>query len=486
EYVGGLDLGPYQLAEPGDEHHHDQLLDTASRAITGTHHALRVRRIGDAAVLTFKGPNRGSNGLHERDEFEAALPDGGGIDRDRWPQDVAGRVAPLVGDAPLVPIIDVDVHRRTWRVERDGKRVGELALDEGTISAAGRAMPLRELEIELKDGGSRADLEALSQRLRVALPLQPESRSKLERGLALLASAQRLDGHTPLGAWGRHVVLRYLRRVRQTEPAARKRDPDGVHDMRVAIRRLRTTLMILESAPVFDQRRVRGLRRQLKRPARALGEVRDADVLLDRLDAYMRDRSVQADELDVLRDVLVEQREVAEADLLACLSHPKLARLLAAIEELARERDDRAASEPCIEVRHFAGSTLWRRYEDVLAFEGLVPAAEPPSLHRLRIACKRLRYTLELFHPQLGDGAEVLHADLVEAQDLLGNLQDTVVALDIATELRREHPKRAALAHYADALCEERDRLRLAFAPIWVRLSDEPFRQQLAALVAGL
>ena len=69
-----LDLGPYHLFPDGETHHQDMLLDTPTLAITSDGHTLRLRHTGRRVVLTYKGPNLGSDGLHEREEIEATLP----------------------------------------------------------------------------------------------------------------------------------------------------------------------------------------------------------------------------------------------------------------------------------------------------------------------------------------------------------------------------------------------------------------------------
>jgi CHAD domain-containing protein len=77
-------------------------------------------------------------------------------------------------------------------------------------------------------------------------------------------------------------------------------------------------------------------------------------------------------------------------------------------------------------------------------------------------------------------------ATLVEVQDHLGALQDTVVALQTVSTLRADHPDDVALAVYGRALTVRRDELQATFAPLWQRISGAPFRRDLASLVAAL
>jgi triphosphatase len=183
-----LDLSPYRLGPIKEEEHHDEVLDTPNRALTSKRQALRLRRAGGRIIVTYKGPDTVSVGLlHEREEIEAAFAAGAlPSDYRDWSPEITERVERTVGDATLEPLVEMEVNRRTWSILRHEQIIAELALDTGVIRAGDRTTPVHELEIELKGTGVRGDLEALDQIFSRQLPLQPESRSKLERGLALL------------------------------------------------------------------------------------------------------------------------------------------------------------------------------------------------------------------------------------------------------------------------------------------------------------
>jgi triphosphatase len=182
-----LNIDPYRFLPGKDEQHHDEVLDTPSRALTGNLQALRLRRAGSDITVTYKGPDSVSGGLHQREEIEATfaadvLPK----DYREWLPQITQRIEPSVGTTPLAPLVEMDVHRVTWNILRENHVIAELALDEGSIRAGGKTSPIHELEIELKQHGTREDLDALDQIFSRQLSIQPESRSKLERGLALL------------------------------------------------------------------------------------------------------------------------------------------------------------------------------------------------------------------------------------------------------------------------------------------------------------
>ncbi|HVF09310.1 MAG TPA: CYTH domain-containing protein [Abditibacteriaceae bacterium] len=184
-----LDLSPYHLRPLKDAHHHDVHLDTPGHKISGASCGVRIRREEGTTKLTFKSLGQYSEGVHEREELEEELPPGAEFDVQRWPPSIAGRVREIVGDEPIVPLFEIKIRRRTWAVERAARVIGELAFDEGNIIAGERTEPLCEIEVEIKENGSRADLAELGRHLLDLLPLHPESRTKRHRGLALLAAS---------------------------------------------------------------------------------------------------------------------------------------------------------------------------------------------------------------------------------------------------------------------------------------------------------
>jgi inorganic triphosphatase YgiF len=185
--VEQLDASPYHLLPGKDEQHHDEVLDTPTRSLTGKRLALRLRRSAGTVTVTYKGPDTVSDGLHQREELEATFA-ADSLPRDYrdWSPEIAEQIEPSIGSAPLAPLVEMDVHRITWNIRRESHVIAELALDEGSIRAGGKTSPIHELEIELKGEGTRDDLDALDQLFSRQLPIQPESQSKLQRGLALL------------------------------------------------------------------------------------------------------------------------------------------------------------------------------------------------------------------------------------------------------------------------------------------------------------
>lgn len=192
EQLTSLNLEPYTLQPLGTRMQYDTILDTSEITVKRSGHGLRIRKTEGKAILTLKGAGQAVEGIHEREEVEAELaqdPADGDYDIDQWPDPIRERVRQLVGDNQVSPLFNIEVRRTTWAVEREGQVLGELALDRGTIMANGKTEPINEIEVELKESGSRADLAFIGHRLLAQLPLQPEGRTKSQRGLALLMSS---------------------------------------------------------------------------------------------------------------------------------------------------------------------------------------------------------------------------------------------------------------------------------------------------------
>jgi triphosphatase len=183
-------IGPFNLvAEPDVEDQCNVYFDTADRRLRAGKYGLRVRDLGHRRIATLKGATKVNDGMYERDEWEIEIGDDD--NPATWPASEARdrTLALLDGAAPL-PILTIRTRRLHVIARRDDTRVAELSLDTGAIDAGGRTANFRELEIELLNTGTRADLDVLVALLRARFTLIPEDLSKLSRGLALLDAAE--------------------------------------------------------------------------------------------------------------------------------------------------------------------------------------------------------------------------------------------------------------------------------------------------------
>ena len=283
-----------------------------------------------------------------------------------------------------------------------------------------------------------------------------------------------------LAELGRILLRRHLRRLRSAEREVRADSAvEAVHDLRVATRRLRSTLHLL--APVYAGDNWRALNRGVGQIGRAAGAVRDRDVLL--ADLAIHASALPADSLADLQQRLGNERAVAHAALINFLDDERYARF---IRRFARVMNDLSVWDNRPRVRDLGGSTIWRHYEALRAHDqhGLPAAIE--DLHLMRIDGKRMRYVLELFTDTLGPSVDELVQPLVAFQDHLGVLNDIVVASVLLAPHADDVSTGPAVMGYI-ALREQQANAMLAELPAcWAQLAGEAYRSQLAGLIAQL
>ncbi|MGZ5178819.1 MAG: CHAD domain-containing protein [Burkholderiales bacterium] len=295
-------------------------------------------------------------------------------------------------------------------------------------------------------------------------------------------------GDTPIADLARDTIRRQRKKLRKNERGLHGGQADeAVHEMRIAIRKLRTSLQVFEELSVFDQRKVHRLRTSLRQPGRMLGAVRDLDVLLARVDG---DEAVNAHgDAVMLHAALVRRRSKAWKRLMRELQGKGMREAVAELKRFPKgywARMNNGSRGPRRLRAHDAiGSVIWRRYEEVRAFEEVMPAAASHAqLHEVRIACKHLRYVLEMFDQSEEPQWQPLVATLKEAQSSFGALQDNINALATLSSVLDERPENTATATAVQST--ERGIEDADFAGLWSRLTGLDFRQRLGGFIAAL
>ncbi|HEY7179218.1 MAG TPA: CYTH and CHAD domain-containing protein [Gaiella sp.] len=423
----------------------------ASRVFVSTYHDTPDHRLARSG-LTLR--HRLENG---RGRWQLKLPSG--TSRREIEEEGPGRSAPN-GIASLLPALLrgtrlVPVAR--LRTRRDGLRVEGAEVVHDVVSVLdGRRVSrtFEELEVELIEGDERT-LRRLEKALRRAGARDGEARPKLFRALDL-ADAPEADAasgdRNAAARLASALETQYLRMLAHDPGTRLGTDPESLHQLRVATRRLRAFLRA--GRPLLDVRWADDLRSELGWLGAALGPVRDLDVLIDHL-------RVEAAALEAPDDA-------AAKTILATLGRERVGarrRLLRALESerylLLLDRLESAGAPPLAE-SHQDGSVadIWRREHGKLrkAVARLGERPEDDELHEVRIKVKRARYAAELSEL----GAYVRRAKSL--QDVLGEHQDSVVA---EARLRRLAESRPGAAIAAGRLVERERRRRALAAQEW-------------------
>jgi CHAD domain-containing protein len=218
---------------------------------------------------------------------------------------------------------------------------------------------------------------------------------------------------------------------------------------------------------------------------RALGDVRDHDVIVDRTKRIAKQRRLGKKGLRGLRRELDARGKRARKHLRAVMREQDPVQLFAKLGRRAARVSAKAGphgDDHRVLVRHFASSVLVRRYETVLAYEVVLPASLD-VLHRLRVAIKKLRYAIDFFGGALGRLASRLDQPLQLAQDQLGELHDYHVGRALVAVVEQRRTPKRALAKLRDVEDDEAEQLLAVFGRSWRVIAGGKFGKTLSGAV---
>lgn len=416
--------------------------DTADGDLAREGMALRLRLEGRDWKQALKvGAATGEGGLHTRGEweFEAAGPV---LDLAKFRETP---LAKLPGaerlHETLVETFRVDVKRTAWTVGRDARRV-EVVLDDGEVRAATGRAPILEVEIESKGEDANAVFDVAA-KLVDAAPMRPSAITKAPRGCRLLrpeplepvrAGPVELDADRSPGHSARTAMAHALRQLQANEEGVLEgNDPEFVHQLRVALRRLRSALRAHRRAlePGIEE----ALTPELRWITQVAGAARDMDVLADQTLPAMARAGAPLEGTDAFARRLERRRTAARRALRNALRTKRYAILVLALARWLRSPAEHAPKHRR-DVRKFAAKAIQREYKKTLAAGRDVGSLDAEGRHRLRIAAKRLRYALQGFASLWPtDETEPFLEALSTLQDDLGRANDAAVATALLESL---------------------------------------------------
>ena len=427
--------------------------DTADLRLRRKNTTLRVRKQGRHYVQTVKTGVQYRGGALRRSEWESPLssaqPDvaalaGGAAD---------GHLGRLTA-AELRPVFASHIKRTTRRLDNaqvSGGPAIEVAFDEGEIRTPdGIALPVSELELELKGGDPRA-LYDLALALSEIAPLRIENRSKSERGYALVDDEKRQPVHAaPIELTPAMTVEEALSTIirqcldhlaNNEDLVLQDQDAIALHQMRVALRRMRSALSVFRSLLPADQYDF--FVGEIRWVAGILGAARDWDVFLGELVGPVRGHFDQDASLAALERAARERRAQSYASASEAISSPRYTTLLLKIGAWVEGKGWR--QQPISErsamlfspVTELADRLLAKRRRNALKRGAHFARQSAAHRHELRIALKKLRYATEFFR-SLYDRKSVQRylRRLTELQTALGHLNDVASATELVTQLK--------------------------------------------------
>lgn len=403
---------------------HDRFFDTPDwkfyRALT----YLRIRTKGKTAEATIKTFGTIDPGPRVRTELTEPLSG----ELHELPGQVGECIRALAGESPLREIFSHSTTRQVIRASDGETEIAEIAIDHTVFEKTGNE--LKRIEIEsLCDNSEKLD-QFISE---LASQFKPCGRSKFAEGLASMGLSLELspsptlniDFDSTIGELIQAAINVYSHRMKESEPAVRLGlDPEAVHNMRVATRRLRALLRLFRRFLPASAMRVR---RELAWLADALGPVRDLDVQLQALIGVCTQAHVSDEDRAIIIAPLEARRSKARKELLDSLNSDRYSMLVAGLNVLQERAVSKRSRQSAVSV---LPKVLYRACSRALQDGSRVTNdSVGEQYHKLRLRCKRLRYAADVSRNLYGKPARNFCKALVELQDVLGQHQDALVLI---------------------------------------------------------
>jgi CHAD domain-containing protein len=419
--------------------------DTEDLRLIRSRRTLRRRRGGSDAGWHLKLP------AGDDSRTEVRLPLGQHEDP---PDELVALSRSAHRDAPLAPVVELVTDRHEWTLaDAEGFAVATVTDDRVTARrlAGGRgggtgvdtdAQTWAEIEVELAERGTPEVLDRIDAVLAGAGVRRSTSSSKLGRALGDRVPAPPARPAAGPGSSAGEVVLAYLAEqvdaIHAQDPQVRRTAGDGVHQMRVACRRLRSALQSYRA--LLDRARTDDVVTELRWLATELGGARDLEVQEERIATAVAALPAELALGPVAAQTtrfFATRRADATRHATAALDSPRYLALLDALDRLLAEPPlTGAAADPARAVLPALVAKALRRVGKAhRAARRAEDHERDLHLHEMRKAAKRLRYATEVGGPALGGKAKKLVKRVKAVQELLGEHQDSVVARELLREL---------------------------------------------------
>jgi inorganic triphosphatase YgiF len=431
-------LGDLAVSDPVTRILRSIYYDTPDHRLKMLGISLRLRSDGEGWLQTVKSGTAVEAGVSSPLEIEAPTagpePDVGRIAHRK----IRRKVEKAVERSILEPVFETVV-RRTTRQLHSGDGEIELALDEGIVRAGAAENPLCEAELELKSGAPECLLQTAA-RLFSAAPVRLAESSKAERGYSLAlgrtnghahVAPQRgvlpVLGHDQTCAEAFALIVRSAadQIVANRQAVLETVDPSAAHQLRIGLRRLRSALRAFR--PLHDTVALRELEGHAQALARTVGELRDADVLIEHIYAPVAGLIKADPGLLHVRQALLAHRDRARERARSALNGQQWSVLQLYLTLWPRTVED--APTLAGPVRKFARSALKKQWKKVADSGKRLDDLTVEQRHEMRKALKTLRYVSEFFGSLYSE--EKTRAFIKETrslQEIFGYLNDVVAA----------------------------------------------------------
>lgn len=435
--------------------------DTSNLVFKNEGISFRVRQVGRAWIQTVKVGTALTGGLSKPREFEATVsgpnPDVQAI----YDAKIRKRIEDLIGEATIAPVFETKIQRLTRVLTNDEQAEVEVAFDRGKVIAGDAEQDLSEIELELKIG----DLETLYSLAAKVLSDEPwrfSSMSKAAQGYQL--AQQEAPPATQPEKAGKIVLTNQdsteqalqtifrscLRQITHNAYATLDSDdPEGPHQLRVGLRRLRSALKLFKS--LLDPEIASHLNAEARDIAAVAGDLRDLDVLIEDIIEPCRPHAPSSIDLEALVDTVEKRRSVAQNNIRELLSGVRFRRFLLTLGSYTETKGWRRSAStdqkrnlaaPIGGLAKTALSKCWKR---VAKHARMLEELSIEERHTMRKDLKKLRYAIEFFLPLYNKSdAKPFLKKLRSLQDMFGYLNDVAMAEKIPELIEPRSSKRSA------------------------------------------
>jgi len=417
--------------------------DTPQLTLHDLRTSLRVRRMSGQWFQAVKSAGSSLAGLHQRLEWEDIIA----FDHPDFSKITEPALTRIFDDETLrqalAPIFRTEVHRTEWLLDFDNGDQVEVALDVGHLVVVDVREPICEIELELK-AGAPGRLFELALALQQSVPVTLENVSKAQRGYAhyrpqpprvIRARRTRLSPAMPGHAALRQIGWECLTHLQgNQEMVLLGDDIEGVHQMRVALRRLRSALSVFRV--IAGREHCAPIVQELCWLTDILGRARDLDVFLAQTLPPMLAPLQQHPGLLQLKIKAEAARIDAYRQAREALRSQRYQRMLLSLGGWLENQDWQMSESAQVSVAEIARSVLDKRHRQLRRHGKRLLHMHPEERHATRIAAKKLRYAAEFFVSLYPDTktSKFLPA-LSELLDILGVLNDIAVTHNLIREV---------------------------------------------------
>ena len=437
------------LHDPAHEQLDSVYFDSDDQALRNHGFTLRVRHVGDKRVQTIKTSNRDSYSI-ERSEWEQLI-DG---DQPDLTDMTDAAVGPILTDDvrnTLRPVFETRIERTAYRLDGNNAAIA-MTFDAGQIVAPGSSCPVSEIELELKHGHP-IELFKLARAISDIVPARLDVKSKSERGYELVEKASvaaekardpDLSAEMNAGRAFTLICRACLRHLVVNEPATIRRDGQALHQMRIAVRKLRAAISLFSDFVSDD--RVGTIKTELRWFARELGPARELDVFLSEVLGPLKNQHKNDPGFISISRMFARRRLQGYRRAQDAVQSARFRALVLDTAEWVEAGPWSTSEDPLMRIRRempikiYAAEQLSLRRKKIRRRGAKISRLSPEQLHGLRIQVKKARYAVEFFSSVYGGNKSAKRrkkvvSTLRQLQDCLGRLNDIMTSKVLCAEI---------------------------------------------------